>query len=229
MPRLATALWHVALRSGLGARGGACLPAASAAAARRAHCDDAGLAADAARVSVVFVETRTGRETRCEGRVGENLVHLAHAAAVDLEGACECSLARAGARRLRAARGARRGGGRPARPRLRPHGDEPPRLPGQARTGPRGNARHAACRDEELLRRRVQAEAPLEELRSRPLRFAALRCASLRCATQCGVARRARGAARRGSARRGAAWCGAARRGERSERHGAACSRAATP
>jgi ferredoxin len=92
-PRLATALWHVALRSGLGARGGAGLPAASAAAARRAHCDDAGLAADAARVSVVFVETRTGRETRCEGRVGENLVHLAHAAAVDLEGACECSLA----------------------------------------------------------------------------------------------------------------------------------------
>jgi len=66
--------------------------ALAALAPRRAHCDDV-LAADATRVAVVFVDSRSGRETRCEGRAGENLVHLAHAAAVDLEGACECSLA----------------------------------------------------------------------------------------------------------------------------------------
>ena len=81
-----------------GARPAAAASAALAArprgaAAARAHCDDAGIPADAPAVTVVFVDSRGGRETACTGRAGENLVHLAHANAVDLEGACECSLA----------------------------------------------------------------------------------------------------------------------------------------
>ncbi len=92
MLRLAVALRLRGARVSPARRAAAAAAAASLAAPRRTHCDDA-IAADAARVAVVFVDSRSGRETRCEGRAGENLVHLAHAAAVDLEGACECSLA----------------------------------------------------------------------------------------------------------------------------------------
>jgi ferredoxin-2, mitochondrial len=44
------------------------------------------------RVRVSFVD-KDGKATPVEGRVGQNLVHLAHEKGVELEGACECSLA----------------------------------------------------------------------------------------------------------------------------------------
>lgn len=44
------------------------------------------------RVSFVFVG-KDGKEIPVTASVGENLVHVAHANNVDLEGACECSLA----------------------------------------------------------------------------------------------------------------------------------------
>jgi len=69
------------------------LPALSAAAAsRRGHCDSTARP-DAAPVSITFVDSKTGRETRCAAREGDNLVHVAHAHDVRLEGACGCSLA----------------------------------------------------------------------------------------------------------------------------------------
>ena len=43
-------------------------------------------------VSVVFVD-KAGVSTPVSGPVGQNLVRLAHAHAIELEGACECSLA----------------------------------------------------------------------------------------------------------------------------------------
>lgn len=43
-------------------------------------------------MALAFVD-KDGKRTPAQGRVGENLVHLAHAAGVELEGACECSLA----------------------------------------------------------------------------------------------------------------------------------------
>ena len=43
-------------------------------------------------MTLAFVD-KDGKRTPAQGRVGENLVHLAHAAGVELEGACECSLA----------------------------------------------------------------------------------------------------------------------------------------
>ena len=43
-------------------------------------------------VSVVFVD-KVGVGKRVSGPTGQNLVRLAHANAVELEGACECSLA----------------------------------------------------------------------------------------------------------------------------------------
>jgi ferredoxin len=58
----------------------------------RGHCDSV-LSPDAKPITVTFVDSRTGTETVCTGREGENLVHLAHANDVRLEGACECSLA----------------------------------------------------------------------------------------------------------------------------------------
>ena len=56
----------------------------------RTHCDG-GILPGAAPVRVTFV--KKGVETPCQGLEGENLVHLAHANGVELEGACECSLA----------------------------------------------------------------------------------------------------------------------------------------
>jgi ferredoxin-2, mitochondrial len=58
----------------------------------RHHCDSV-LLPNAKSVTVTFVDSKTGRETICTGREGENLVHLAHANDIRLEGACECSLA----------------------------------------------------------------------------------------------------------------------------------------
>jgi ferredoxin len=58
----------------------------------RGHCDSL-LSPDAKPVTVTFVDSKTGAESVCTGREGENLVHLAHANDVRLEGACECSLA----------------------------------------------------------------------------------------------------------------------------------------
>lgn len=43
-------------------------------------------------VHVTFVD-KAGVETPAKGLEGENLLHVAHAAGVALEGACECSLA----------------------------------------------------------------------------------------------------------------------------------------
>jgi len=56
----------------------------------RSHCDG-GVLPGAAPVTVTFV--KKGVEVACRGLAGENLVHLAHANGVELEGACECSLA----------------------------------------------------------------------------------------------------------------------------------------
>lgn len=44
------------------------------------------------RVNVVFVD-RSGRRIPVRGRVGDNVLHLAQRHGVDLEGACEASLA----------------------------------------------------------------------------------------------------------------------------------------
>jgi len=44
-------------------------------------------------VNVVFVDGKTGAETRVRGRVGERVMYLAHRKGVDMEGACEASLA----------------------------------------------------------------------------------------------------------------------------------------
>ena len=41
---------------------------------------------------MVFVD-KTGKETPASGRVGQNVLHVARAAGIELEGACECSLA----------------------------------------------------------------------------------------------------------------------------------------
>lgn len=43
-------------------------------------------------ISVVFVD-KVGASKTVSGPVGQNLVRLAHANAIELEGACECSLA----------------------------------------------------------------------------------------------------------------------------------------
>jgi ferredoxin len=56
----------------------------------RTHCDGP-LKPGARPVTLTFL--KKGVETRCTGLEGENLVHLAHANNVELEGACECSLA----------------------------------------------------------------------------------------------------------------------------------------
>lgn len=44
------------------------------------------------RVNVAFVD-KDGKQFPAEGKEGQNLVHLAHENEIDLEGACECSLA----------------------------------------------------------------------------------------------------------------------------------------
>ncbi|KAM9514117.1 ferredoxin-2, mitochondrial [Guaruba guarouba] len=48
--------------------------------------------AEGATVNVVFVD-RTGREVPVQGRVGDNVLHLAQRNGLELEGACEASLA----------------------------------------------------------------------------------------------------------------------------------------
>ena len=59
----------------------------------RWHCDSA-VAPGAAAVRVTFAASRPPATSRdVSGLVGQNLVQLAHAAGVELEGACECSLA----------------------------------------------------------------------------------------------------------------------------------------
>ena len=58
---------------------------------RRGHCDSP-IAPNARAVRVTFADKR-GTATPAAGLEGENLVHLAHANGVELEGACECSLA----------------------------------------------------------------------------------------------------------------------------------------
>ncbi|XP_050164777.1 ferredoxin-2, mitochondrial [Myiozetetes cayanensis] len=47
---------------------------------------------EAAPVNVVFVD-RSGREVPVRGRVGDNVLHLAQRHGLELEGACEASLA----------------------------------------------------------------------------------------------------------------------------------------
>ncbi|KCV71339.1 ferredoxin, 2Fe-2S [Fonticula alba] len=58
---------------------------------RRAHSTSSA-APDAATVNVTYVSA-TGEEFPVVGKVGENLLTLAHANDIDLEGACECSCA----------------------------------------------------------------------------------------------------------------------------------------
>ena len=48
---------------------------------------------DAPKVSVTFVYEKDGKKQTVQGSVGMNLLRVAHANGVDLEGACECSLA----------------------------------------------------------------------------------------------------------------------------------------
>ena len=60
---------------------------------RRSHCDNP-FPPDAATVTFSFVSDREPQSPKpASGRAGENLLHVAHAAGVDLEGACACSLA----------------------------------------------------------------------------------------------------------------------------------------
>lgn len=58
----------------------------------RWHCDELPKP-DAAKVSLVYVDTKSGKRTSVTCLEGENLLHVAHKNAIDLEGACECSLA----------------------------------------------------------------------------------------------------------------------------------------
>lgn len=58
----------------------------------RRHCDSV-LPADAADVPLTYVDTKTGHRTHVTAKEGDNLLHTAHKHGVDLEGACECSLA----------------------------------------------------------------------------------------------------------------------------------------
>ena len=61
----------------------------------RGHCDDA-LPADAPTVELVFAGGRgsaAAAPVRVRARVGSSVLSAARAAGVDLEGACECSLA----------------------------------------------------------------------------------------------------------------------------------------
>jgi ferredoxin-2, mitochondrial len=58
----------------------------------RGHCDSA-IAPDAKDVSITFVYSKDGSERVCIAKEGMNIVQLAHKFEVDLEGACECSLA----------------------------------------------------------------------------------------------------------------------------------------
>jgi ferredoxin-2, mitochondrial len=48
---------------------------------------------DAPKVPVTFVYEKDGKKQTVQGSVGMNLLRVAHANEVDLEGACECSLA----------------------------------------------------------------------------------------------------------------------------------------
>ena len=59
---------------------------------RRWHCDE-NPTPNAATVKLVYVDTKSGRRTEVQCLEGENLLHVAHKNNVDLEGACECSLA----------------------------------------------------------------------------------------------------------------------------------------
>ena len=56
----------------------------------RTHCDGAKVP-NAQPVAFTFV--KKGVSTRVSGLEGDNLVHVAHEAGVELEGACACSLA----------------------------------------------------------------------------------------------------------------------------------------
>ena len=58
----------------------------------RWHCDEKP-APTAASVTIVYFDTKTGKKTSAVCFEGENLLHVAHKNSVDLEGACECSLA----------------------------------------------------------------------------------------------------------------------------------------
>ena len=58
----------------------------------RWHCDEKPVP-NAASVSIVYFDTKTGKKTSAVCFEGENLLHVAHNNSVDLEGACECSLA----------------------------------------------------------------------------------------------------------------------------------------
>lgn len=66
-------------------------PMPAAAAPRRGHCEG-GIKPDAKKVTVTFVDKK-GAATTVTGLEGQNLVSLAHANGIELEGACECSLA----------------------------------------------------------------------------------------------------------------------------------------
>lgn len=63
-----------------------------AGAQRRWHCDDVPRP-NATNLSVVFVDTKSGKRSSVTCLEGENLLHVAHKNAIDLEGACECSVA----------------------------------------------------------------------------------------------------------------------------------------
>jgi ferredoxin-2, mitochondrial len=48
---------------------------------------------DAPKVPITFVYEKTGKKQTVQGSVGMNLLRVAHANEIELEGACECSLA----------------------------------------------------------------------------------------------------------------------------------------
>jgi len=50
------------------------------------------VAADAKTINIIFVK-KDGTEARLPGKVGENLLRFAQRNDIELEGACECSLA----------------------------------------------------------------------------------------------------------------------------------------
>jgi len=44
------------------------------------------------RVNVTFID-KTGKKIKVKGKVGDNVLHLAHRYEIDIEGACEANLA----------------------------------------------------------------------------------------------------------------------------------------
>ena len=80
------------LRAGARPRPAAAAAAAVAGGARRGHCDEAPAAGEAVETVSLDFAGKAGT-VRVRARVGASVLAAARAAGVDLEGACECSLA----------------------------------------------------------------------------------------------------------------------------------------